>query len=175
MRRDFDTTDDKILARAEVEAAHYLANLEYESVEYHPRKWAAEALIVLGKLHQAYELVVGHPELAGLAQEIKEIREALPKPDGERCECKNIIEGIQFPNYTRGRRVFSQQHGVMARVHKCNNCGHVNAFPGHADDLHATAHSHRQSTEKVFQKPGKGTPPQTPDAILLKNASASTN
>jgi len=181
MRRDFDNPDSKALARAEVEARHYQDNLEFalQQPGFDPdiianyRRWAIEALIVLGELNRASELVKDEPSVVDLAKEIEEIQAGLAMNDERRCNCEHIIDGVQFPHMTRGRRV-RKPDGTVARVHKCNLCRFTNVFVGHADDLHASAHSHRQSIEKVFQK-GKATPPQTPDAILLKNAAETTN
>lgn len=155
-RRDFSSPEERLIREAEQHRVFYAANLHEalkndwdKEVALNYRQWTAQSLLTLGEFDQAAVLVKGVPDLALLAVDIAEARQAETAPDDDHCPCQHFIDGrlgvneaekkIELSSYGRRFQFFSKRYGQVVWLYKCALCGHVNAHPDAPDALHATA------------------------------------
>lgn len=169
--RSFKTEDEKLIEEAETHSAFYAGNL-HEALKnnWAPdiiltyRRWTAQAALTLGEFDQAAMLVKGVTELADLATDIDEARQAEAADDDDHCDCRHLIDGrlsekeperlIEVSSYGKRFRYRSKRYGQVVGLYKCAICGHVNAHPDSPDGLHETtmrirANADKQSREMI--------------------------
>jgi hypothetical protein len=91
----------------------------------HPvaREQYAEALAELGHFDAAAKATRDKDK----RKYYREISQAVNKPDGERCKCPRAKFGdVKKNNLFAEAEVWSQKHGKLMPVVRCNTCGHRN-------------------------------------------------
>lgn len=156
------------VARANIDLADKLAPerlLEYE-------RMLATALHKQGRNQEALDwLPETDEESRALRVRIAEIQAAIEKPDGElhSHECKRRVEdGLEFDRRFTEDEVFSLPHGRIVRLHRCTECGELNATPEMPDRQKDRAELRMKGMARMTVKDSTVNMNDLSDAKLLK-------